>query len=66
MSDDAFKPKSEFLQVMQARGYVHQASDIEALDRSAFTSGVDDGLRVVGYDCTADSLHIGQPRSRRS
>jgi tyrosyl-tRNA synthetase len=56
MSDDAFKPKSEFLQVMQARGYLHQVSDMEALDR-ALTSGVVSAY--VGYDCTADSLHIG-------
>jgi tyrosyl-tRNA synthetase len=56
MSDDAFKPKSEFLQVMQQRGYLHQVSDMEALDR-ALTSGVVSAY--VGYDCTADSLHIG-------
>ena len=55
-ADDAFKPKSEFLRVMQDRGYIHQVSDIEALDR-ALTSGV--VTAYVGYDCTADSLHIG-------
>jgi tyrosyl-tRNA synthetase len=55
-ADDAFKPKSDFLRVMQERGYIHQVSDIEALDR-ALTSGV--ATAYVGYDCTADSLHIG-------
>jgi tyrosyl-tRNA synthetase len=51
-----FKPKSDFLQVMQARGYVHQITDAEALD-VALTAGV--VTAYVGYDCTADSLHIG-------
>jgi tyrosyl-tRNA synthetase len=55
-ADDAFRPKSDFLRVMQARGYIHQVSDIEALDR-ALTTGV--VTAYVGYDCTADSLHIG-------
>jgi tyrosyl-tRNA synthetase len=56
MSDAPFKPKSDFLQVMQARGYLHQITDVEALD-AALTSGV--VTTYVGYDCTADSLHIG-------
>jgi len=53
---DAFKPKSEFLHVMQARGYIHQITDAEALD-AALKAGV--VTAYVGYDCTADSLHIG-------
>jgi len=53
---DAFKPKSEFLQVMRDRGYIHQVTDVEALD-AALTAGV--VTAYVGYDCTADSLHIG-------
>ncbi len=56
MSLDAFKPKSEFLRVMQERGYIHQISDAEALDR-VLTGGV--VTAYVGYDCTANSLHIG-------
>jgi tyrosyl-tRNA synthetase len=55
-ADDAFEPKSDFLRVMRERGYLHQVSDVEALDR-ALTSGVVSAY--VGYDCTADSLHIG-------
>jgi tyrosyl-tRNA synthetase len=51
-----FKPKSELLRVLAERGYVHQVTDIEALD-AALTSGV--MTAYVGYDCTADSLHIG-------
>jgi tyrosyl-tRNA synthetase len=58
MSDDAatFKPKSDFLRVMQERGYIHQITDAEALD-AALCKGVVSAY--VGYDCTADSLHIG-------
>ena len=58
MSADAelFKPKSDFLRVMQERGYIHQITDVEALD-AALTTGV--VTAYVGYDCTADSLHIG-------
>jgi tyrosyl-tRNA synthetase len=58
MSDDdpAFKPKSDFLRVMRERGYVHQITDAEALD-TALCKGV--VTAYVGYDCTADSLHIG-------
>ena len=51
-----FQPKSEFLRVMQARGYIHQVTDLEALDE-ALNAGV--VTTYVGYDCTADSLHIG-------
>lgn len=52
----AFKPKSEFLQVLQARGFIHQCTDLEALDKAACEGVV---TAYVGYDCTADSLHIG-------
>ena len=51
-----FKPKSDLLKVLIERGYVHQCTDLEALDAAA-TSGV--VTAYVGYDCTADSLHIG-------
>jgi tyrosyl-tRNA synthetase len=52
----AFKPKSKFLQVLQERGYIHQCTDLEALDKAASEGVV---TAYVGYDCTADSLHIG-------
>jgi tyrosyl-tRNA synthetase len=51
-----FKPKSDFLRVMQERGYLHQISEPEALD-TALRGGV--VTAYVGYDCTANSLHIG-------
>ncbi len=52
----SFKPKSDFIRVMIERGYVHQCSDIEALDKAASEGVV---TAYVGYDATATSLHIG-------
>src|SRR5271154_932510 len=51
-----FKPKSDFLRTMIERGYLHQATDLAALD-AALNAGV--VTTYVGYDATADSLHIG-------
>jgi len=48
--------KSDFLNVLQERGFIHQASDFEGLDALA-TKG--EATAYVGYDCTAPSLHIG-------
>jgi len=60
MSTDAavqtFKPRSEFLRVMLERGFVHQCTDLAALDEAASAGPI---TAYVGYDCTADSLHIG-------
>jgi len=54
MSAQTFK--SKFLQVMQARGYIHQITHPEELDAAA-SSGIVSAY--VGYDATAPSLHIG-------
>ena len=48
--------KSEFLNVLQERGFIHQASDFEGLDALAAKG---QATAYVGYDCTAPSLHIG-------
>ena len=48
--------KSDFLRVMHDRGYVHQCTDLEGLDAYASENTV---VCYVGYDCTADSLHVG-------
>ena len=53
---DAFQPQSDFLRVMQERGYVHQCSDLAGLDDKA-RSG--DLVAYIGFDCTAPSLHVG-------
>ncbi|HKQ94238.1 MAG TPA: tyrosine--tRNA ligase, partial [Aestuariivirgaceae bacterium] len=48
--------KSDFLTILSERGYLHQISDPEGLDRLAATGGI---VAYVGYDCTAPSLHAG-------
>src|SRR5215218_2682661 len=48
--------KSDFLNTLQERGFIHQCSDFEGLDALAAKGEV---TAYVGYDCTARSLHIG-------
>jgi tyrosyl-tRNA synthetase len=48
--------QSDFLTILHERGYVHQCSDAEGLDRLAKAGGL---TAYVGYDCTARSLHVG-------
>jgi tyrosyl-tRNA synthetase len=48
--------KSDFLQIMSERGFLHQCSDPQALD-SAMLAGPVTGY--IGFDCTAPSLHVG-------
>src|ERR1700722_17814835 len=48
--------KSDFLNILSERGFIHQCSDFEGLDALA-TRG--QATAYVGYDCTAPSLHIG-------
>ena len=51
-----YHPKSDFLQVMQARGFVADCTDYQGLDE-ALTRGVVPGY--IGFDATAQSLHVG-------
>jgi tyrosyl-tRNA synthetase len=48
--------KSDFLNVLQERGFIHQCSDFDGLDELASKG---QATAYVGYDCTAPSLHIG-------
>src|SRR5246500_2461816 len=48
--------KSDFLNTLQERGFIHQCSDFEGLDQLAAKG---QATAYVGYDCTAPSLHIG-------
>ena len=52
----AYKPTSEFLQTMQDRGFMQDCTDLEGLDE-ALSKGVVPAY--IGFDCTADSLHVG-------
>ena len=48
--------KSDFLNVLASRGFIHQVSEAEALDAIARTSTI---TAYIGFDCTAPSLHVG-------
>jgi tyrosyl-tRNA synthetase len=48
--------KSDFLDVLATRGFIHQVSEPEALDALARSSTI---TAYIGFDCTAPSLHVG-------
>lgn len=50
------KAKSEFIKVLTERGYIHQCTDLAALDALAAKSVI---TAYIGFDCTAPSVHIG-------
>jgi len=50
------EPRSEFLREAAARGFIHQCTDLDGLDAALRAGPVS---AYVGYDCTADSLHVG-------
>jgi tyrosyl-tRNA synthetase len=54
-------PQSAFLNDMQARGYIYQVTDMAGLDARAKALTTTPGAlsAYVGYDATADSLHVG-------
>jgi tyrosyl-tRNA synthetase len=49
-------PCSTFLSTAIERGFVHQCTDFETLDERLRSGRV---TSYIGYDCTADSLHVG-------
>ncbi|HET7679032.1 MAG TPA: tyrosine--tRNA ligase [Xanthobacteraceae bacterium] len=48
--------KSDFLNVLASRGFIHQLSDAEALDARAAAGPV---TAYIGFDPTGPSLHVG-------
>ena len=48
--------RSEFVRQLAERGFVHQATDLEAIDALAAEGRL---TAYIGFDCTADSLHVG-------
>ena len=48
--------KSELIRVFSERGYIHQATNLEGLDEKATQQIIP---AYIGFDCTADSLHVG-------
>ncbi|NDB86452.1 MAG: tyrosine--tRNA ligase, partial [Alphaproteobacteria bacterium] len=45
-----------FIDELKSRGYFYQSTDLDALDNLVCTSSVS---MYVGFDCTAESLHVG-------
>ena len=50
------RPKSDFLEVMVARGYLQDCTDMAGLDERLMAGVVP---AYIGYDATAQSLHVG-------
>ncbi len=48
--------KSDFLQTLADRGFIHQVSEPDALDALAQKGPI---TAYIGFDCTATSLHVG-------
>jgi tyrosyl-tRNA synthetase len=48
--------RSQFLRTLGERGFVHQCTDLEALDALAAEKTL---TAYIGFDCTAPSLHVG-------
>ena len=48
--------KSEFIRDISDRGYMHQCTDIDALDKLCKSQSM---AAYIGFDCTAASLHVG-------
>ncbi len=48
--------KSDFLNILAERGFIHQVSEPDALDALAAKGPI---TGYIGFDCTAASLHVG-------
>ncbi|MEO0744786.1 MAG: tyrosine--tRNA ligase [Pseudomonadota bacterium] len=51
-----YTPRSDFLHVMQTRGFVADCTDMQALDEALLVPGQS---AYIGFDATARSLHVG-------
>ena len=52
----SFKPSSEFIKILQERGFVQDSTDLSHLDQTFAKEKV---VAYIGYDATAKSLHVG-------
>jgi tyrosyl-tRNA synthetase len=48
--------QSDFIKVLQSRGYIHQCTDLDGLDALSARETV---TAYIGFDCTGPSLHVG-------
>jgi tyrosyl-tRNA synthetase len=49
-------PRSDFLAALTERGFIHQCTDTDGLDALCAAGPI---RAYIGFDCTADSLHVG-------
>ena len=47
---------SDFINIMNERGFIHQITDKENLQKEMITTSI---VGYIGFDCTAPSLHVG-------
>ena len=52
-----FKPRSDYLRALEARGFLQDCTDLEGLDERLRTGAPLPAY--IGFDCTAPSLHVG-------
>ncbi len=55
-AEPSFTPRSDFLRILSERGFLHQCTHWEALDDALGQGPV---TAYIGFDATADSLHVG-------
>ena len=48
--------RSDFLNILAERGFIHQISEPDVLDARALAGAI---TGYIGFDCTAASLHVG-------
>ena len=51
-----YKPRSDFLHIMESRGYLQDCTDFKGLDEQLLKKTIP---AYIGFDATADSLHVG-------
>ncbi|HEY1561195.1 MAG TPA: tyrosine--tRNA ligase [Caulobacteraceae bacterium] len=51
-----FKPRSDLVRILQERGHLYQATDLDGLDAAALRDPIS---AYIGFDATASSLHVG-------
>jgi tyrosyl-tRNA synthetase len=56
MAEQPASYQSDFMRIMHERGFIHQCTDLENLDKRMKQ---DRTAAYIGFDCTAASLHVG-------
>lgn len=51
--------KSDFLRILTERGFIHQVTDLDGLDKKLTEKSSAPYTAYIGFDCTSTSLHVG-------